>query len=264
MAVDFATVNAVDNSWNIIRNIPNYEQVAGEILFRKIFELAPGALGLFQFGAHFEDGPEEELYQHPIFINHAKGVVSLLDVAVNLLGPDMVPVTIALKDLGARHVEYGVLPPHYDVVGEALLYTLETALGDAWTEPVKQGWIGVYTFVSTTMIEGAKEYLIEKVKKERAAKIEAVAEVQKNAENNSPHRNGSRSSSLSTVSSDWSRAPASPVNKLPVVKKSRRSLHSVLTMRRGDGSKSKKIPNSRVENRSIVTWLDKALKITRT
>jgi hemoglobin-like flavoprotein len=38
------------------------------------------------------------------------------------------------QDLGKRHVKYGVLPAHYDVVGQALLATLESGLGAEWTE----------------------------------------------------------------------------------------------------------------------------------
>ncbi len=33
---------------------------------------------------------------------------------------------------------YGVIAAHYDIVGQALLATLESALGDAWTPPVKE------------------------------------------------------------------------------------------------------------------------------
>jgi hypothetical protein len=37
--VDFEVVNAVDVSWNEIKKIPNYAEVAGEILFRKYVEI---------------------------------------------------------------------------------------------------------------------------------------------------------------------------------------------------------------------------------
>ncbi|KAG7340764.1 globin-like protein [Nitzschia inconspicua] len=61
----------------------------------------------------------DALYQHPVFIGHAKAVVQMLDLAINMLGPDMDPVTVTLtvKDLGARHTVYGVLAPHYEIVG---------------------------------------------------------------------------------------------------------------------------------------------------
>ena len=69
---------------------------------------------------------------------------------------------IALGKLGARHVEYGVLPAHYGIVGEALLYTLETALGDKWIPRVKNGWTLIYGLVSTAMMTGAQRRLDQK------------------------------------------------------------------------------------------------------
>ena len=89
-------------------------------------------------------------------MKHATRVVRMLDAAVNMLGPDLEPVSRTLEALGARHVSYGVLPEHYPVVGEALLSTLEIALGDAWTPTAEEGWKGIYSFVSTTMIKGSR------------------------------------------------------------------------------------------------------------
>ena len=51
----------------------------------------------------------------------------------------LVPV---LENLGKRHVAYGVLPVHYEVVGQALLNTLEIGLSPSgnWTPQVKEAW----------------------------------------------------------------------------------------------------------------------------
>jgi hemoglobin-like flavoprotein len=124
---------------------------------------------MYKFGPEFE-GNEEELYKSESFKAHARGVVQMLDAAVNMLGPDLEPVSKTLTTLGAQHVEYGVLPAHYGIVGEALLYTLETALGDKWTPLVKKGWVGVYTFVSTAMMAGANRQVQRKLKRKQARK----------------------------------------------------------------------------------------------
>jgi hypothetical protein len=113
---------------------------------------------MYPSGIEFQ-GREEEMYKSDIFLRHAKGVVQMLDEAVNMLGPDLGPVSKTLTDLGARHVAYGVIPAHYGIVGEALLHTLATALGDKWTDTVKQGWTAVYGFLSTAMIEGANRQI---------------------------------------------------------------------------------------------------------
>jgi hemoglobin-like flavoprotein len=126
---------------------------------------------MYSFGPEFEGREEEELYTSETFKKHARGVVKMLDAAVNMLGPDLEPVTHALTDLGGRHVSYGVLPAHYGIVGEALLFTLATALGDAWTPKVKKGWEGMYSFVSTAMIAGAEHWLEKRRKRKEGRTV---------------------------------------------------------------------------------------------
>ena len=102
----------------------------------------------------------------------------MLDCAVNMLGPDLEPVTMALEELGARHVNYGVIEAHYPIVGQALLATLGLALGDAWTPTVKEGWTNLYGYVSMTMIKGAKRFTREeeRKKKQKQAGINSVSD----------------------------------------------------------------------------------------
>ena len=49
-----------------------------------------------------------------------------------------------LRALGRRHVGYGVRDSHYATVGEALLWTLEQGLGDAFTPDVRAAWAETY------------------------------------------------------------------------------------------------------------------------
>ena len=62
----------------------------------------------------------------------------------------------AAQELGRRHVNYGVLPGHYKVVGQALIQTLADSLGEHWTDDVAQAWLAAYTLLSETMIEAAE------------------------------------------------------------------------------------------------------------
>jgi hemoglobin-like flavoprotein len=54
------------------------------------------------------------------------------------------PLIPALAALGRSHVRYGVIDRHYDIVGAALLWTLEQGLNDAWTPAVKAAWTSAY------------------------------------------------------------------------------------------------------------------------
>lgn len=45
---------------------------------------------------------------------------------------------------------------HFQPVAEALLWTLEQGLGDAWDDEVKAAWTEAYVLLSTTMIDAMK------------------------------------------------------------------------------------------------------------
>ncbi|MGK7924262.1 MAG: globin family protein, partial [Spirulina sp.] len=78
---------------------------------------------------------------------------SLVLVVENLRKPEV--LSEALKGLGARHVEYGALPEHYPLVGNALLTTFAQYLSEDWTEEVKQAWVKAYGVITELMLEGA-------------------------------------------------------------------------------------------------------------
>jgi len=122
----------------------------GVLLFKEIFTSAPAALQLFPFK------DELDVYSSPALKTHALGVMQTVGTAVSMLNdvPALVPV---LKELGAKHVQYGVKDPHYAIVGKALLTTLENKLGDLWTEDVKTAWTETVSVVAATMKEGAAE-----------------------------------------------------------------------------------------------------------
>ena len=88
---------------------------------------------------------------------HGANVVMTVNTAVEGL-TDLDALVPVLEKLGARHLGYGVQEAHYDVVGEALLKTLESALGDEWTPAVREAWTQTYGVVKTTMIRGATEF----------------------------------------------------------------------------------------------------------
>lgn len=95
----------------------------------------------------------------PLFANtnieeqSKKLLASLVLVVENLRKPDV--LTDSLKGLGARHVQYGALPEHYPLVGNALLMTFEQFLQSDWTAETKQAWVDAYGAISALMLDGA-------------------------------------------------------------------------------------------------------------
>lgn len=126
----------------------------------RIFEINPGASAFFKFTDGFET-TDEALYKQDVFKKHATGVIATVTAAVGLLEKgDMVTLVTALKELGAKHLAYGLNleKAHYDLVGQALLDTLATALGDEFTDETKDAWVDVYAVIAGTMMQGAAEF----------------------------------------------------------------------------------------------------------
>ncbi|MFY0650856.1 MAG: hemin receptor [Cyclobacteriaceae bacterium] len=119
--------------------VPIKEQAA-EIFYNKLFELDPSLKPLFK-GDIKEQGAK---------------LMTMLAAAVKGLD-DLGSLVPVVQDLGKRHVGYGVTDEHYDTVAGALLYTLETGLGDLWDDEVKDAWVAIYTILATTMKDAAKE-----------------------------------------------------------------------------------------------------------
>ena len=71
----------------------------------------------------------------------AKRTMAAVKTAVDGLG-SLDVVGPFLVRLGARHVRYGVRTEHFDVVGAALLWTLEQGLGERFTPAVRDAWVG--------------------------------------------------------------------------------------------------------------------------
>eukprot|EP00439_Symbiodinium_sp_Y106_P032824 s3315_g3.t3 len=62
---------------------------------------------------------------------------------------ELVPI---LEGLGLQHAGFGVQAAHYDLVGIALISTLEVVLGRQFTEPVKHAFMKVWKLIKETML----------------------------------------------------------------------------------------------------------------
>ena len=114
-------------------------QQAAALFYRNLFRLDPSLEALFKGD----------------MVQQGERLMKMIGTAVALLDEParLVP---ALKALGARHVSYGVEEPHYAIVGQALIGTLEQGLGAAFGPPVRAAWIEVYGFIARTMIDAAR------------------------------------------------------------------------------------------------------------
>lgn len=63
-----------------------------------------------------------------------------------------------LKNMGSRHLYYGVEESHYDAVGATLLKTFESFLGAQFTPEIREQWTIAFGIIKTTMLQGAREH----------------------------------------------------------------------------------------------------------
>lgn len=119
----------------------------------KVLPISEKAAELF-YGKLFEDYPEVKPYFKGDMAEQGKKLMAMINTAVN--GLDRLEALLEpLKNLGAKHLDYGVKNEDYDKVGASLLWTLEHGLGEAFTSDVKDAWTVTYATVATVMKEGA-------------------------------------------------------------------------------------------------------------
>ncbi len=135
---------------------------AADLFYGRLFEVDPSLEALF---------PTDLTEQKQKLMGTIATAVGSLDKLENIVD--------VVKDLGIRHVAYGVKPEHYDTVGGALLWTLEQGLGEAFTPEVKEAWTQAYTILADTMKGAAASVEAEiagDTQEVEQAPVEAAAE----------------------------------------------------------------------------------------
>ncbi|KAK1314070.1 Non-symbiotic hemoglobin 2 [Acorus calamus] len=111
--------------------------------FTTILEIAPAAKNMFSFLKDSEEIPQN----NPKLQAHAVKVFKMTcESAVQLheMGKVVVAET-TLRYLGSVHLKKGTLDPHFEVVKEALLRTVQEAVGDdKWNEEMRGAWSVAY------------------------------------------------------------------------------------------------------------------------
>lgn len=129
------TIILVRDSWAKI--VPRGSQLT-ERFYVELFALDPALQALFQSDM---DG-------------HGIKLQRMLDFTVDKLDEPnaLLPV---LRNLGCRHVAYGVESVHYETMSTALMLTLAESLGDDFTDPVREAWTSFYRLMAGIMQEAA-------------------------------------------------------------------------------------------------------------
>ena len=105
------------------------------LFYERLFTTAPSTRALFKNDIE----------------KQAAKLIETLTVALAMLN-DPSGLKALLTRLGERHHDYGVRPAHYEAVRSALLWTLETSLGQEFTAQARAAWTGLYDQMAATML----------------------------------------------------------------------------------------------------------------
>ena len=123
--------------------------------FKRVEPMAEAAASLFYDRLFTLDPSLRLMFKNDMKTQGRKLMQTLGIVVKGLKRLDTILPTV--QDLGRRHVHYGVRDEHYDIVGTALLWTLEQGLGEAFTPEVEEAWTTAYMLLAGAMKEAAAE-----------------------------------------------------------------------------------------------------------
>ena len=134
------TETQIDLVQSSFQHVLPIAETAGLLFYERVFELAPGTRSMF------DDDIRPQATRTMAALRTVVDGLRDLDV----VGPFLVR-------LGARHVRYGVRTEHFEVVGTALLGTLEAGLGERFTPAVRDAWVAAFEVIADAMRVGMRQ-----------------------------------------------------------------------------------------------------------
>ena len=132
-----AEIRLVKQSWRTLRAID--PGIVGDLFYSKLFMANPSLRNMF---------PKKMDEQYNKLMEMLSVIIARLD--------RMDELNYDIAAMARRHIQYGVRPAHYKLVGNALLWTLRQGLGQDWTLEVEQAWTKCYSNLADTMMRAAE------------------------------------------------------------------------------------------------------------
>jgi hemoglobin-like flavoprotein len=133
-------INLVKETFCLVNKIPN--ETIGELFYNRLFEIAPNIRPIFGFADATEQSRK--------LVATSSYIIKRLD--------NIDSITNEITRIVQHQVRFGVLEPRlYEPVGDAILWTLEQALGSNWNREVKTAWAICYIMLTNSLIEACEE-----------------------------------------------------------------------------------------------------------
>jgi hemoglobin-like flavoprotein len=121
--------------------------------FERFRPQLPAMATLFYQNLFTQDPELRPLFTTPMDLQKVRFAEKLTEIVHAM--PRLGELLAHTRDLGARHVGYGVRAADYQTLGAALLATLDEVLGDSFDAPTREAWTVAYNLVAEIMLEGA-------------------------------------------------------------------------------------------------------------
>jgi hemoglobin-like flavoprotein len=122
-----------------------------------LFTECPEAKLLFGFPLDVDPNSDEVL-KSKRFAAHAKHLIQMIDSALNMLGPDAEMLREIMMELGTKHIQYGVTPNMFPIMGRSLIEMLKQCLAENrsefnFSQTITDSWIETYNVLTDNMLE---------------------------------------------------------------------------------------------------------------
>jgi hemoglobin-like flavoprotein len=135
--------SAIARTWRLVLPIA---ETAADLFYKRLFTLDPTLTALFPTDM---EAQKRKLMKALHFIVQGLDWPESAWADVVEERDDVVLVVLAL---GRRHRSlYRVEDRHYETVGQALMWTLDQGLGEAFTPEVREAWEKAYRLIATLM-----------------------------------------------------------------------------------------------------------------
>lgn len=132
------TPRQIDLVQSSFRSVLLVSETTSELFYARLFAIEPELHSLFT----------GDMKQQAKMFMHALGAAVAWLNNFNSVVP-------SLEALAQRHLNYGVKSEHYAAMEEALLWALERALGEGFTDEVRSAWLELYARLAASMKQAA-------------------------------------------------------------------------------------------------------------
>ena len=104
-----------------------------------LLDLEPRMKSVFGLAKRFDAKTVQGLAKMAMLV-HSKHILSMIDNAIGLIGPDHEMLTELLKSTGKRHAQRGVKIQFIPYMSKAVITALKTIMGDQWSDKLEDAW----------------------------------------------------------------------------------------------------------------------------